>query len=641
MLGLFIAFELHAHATDPACDLDHVSELTEIQQLLEWSSAATLDIRNAPCKTQTLPSDDEMKEFIKSKSGYISEDAVSGVKLKDSRTFIEAFKDFTIAKDMFGNEEKPALQKKIQSSYKINPGCDQVLCAMERIWGPELALKMLYIKLKHNYNTSELAFEHSSRFAPHELNQVLLAMEDLPSNLVPLGRPNQRLTHYSRGKNYEGYTGKVNANAVIMLFDPWHEQDPESMQFTIFHEMSHNMARKLDGLDESPAWLKLSGWVKKGNDWESNPKACHISNYATANPWEDFSEVTSAYRYNARELKEKCPEKYAFVKSHLFNNKEYTDISHCSPLPEEKLKRAQQDFSSQLSLNLEDQTYPLAEIKKTCQATFKTYPVNNKDLTSCALKLQIAKTPINHAELLAKAGIKDTTVNRGLVQEAISSRLIQDPQLQQKMNSKTSKLKHLVSEISQSSLAATSKFIRPPDDKYASLIMINEKCAKILIEGEKEKARDCQIQSFVEEDRSYQKWKMGVFQEFMPSEVFAGSAKDSLITAREEYLTKLAKDEPVMQKAWQKLEGDYNKRMMGHRHEATRELSKLDNWKSLSPAEFCQKTYGRGSPLTSIYGFKTGGPLPRFQKGCVAIQSKKSVRFELSEKEWRSVLEGP
>lgn len=74
--------------------------------------------------------------------------------------------------------------------------------------------------------------------------------------------------------------------------------------------------------------LKLSGW-KKLQDWEADENHCRVSNYGSTNPDEDFAETASAYRYNARDLQKRCPEKYEWMKARVFDNYEYLD-STCS-----------------------------------------------------------------------------------------------------------------------------------------------------------------------------------------------------------------------------------------------------------------------------------------------------------------------
>lgn len=302
-----------------------------VDKLMDWFSAKESQISNAPCKTQKVPSIDQMKNFITTRATGSREASIHGVKFKnESPALIEAFRDFTTARDSWGILEAREEQKKIQNEYSIPSECHKVLCAMEKIWGKETAVKMLYIKLKHNFNTSELAFQNSDRWNPDELDDVLIGLEDLPPYVIPVGRKNQRLTHFTRGYTLSAYEDRsVSANAVIMFFDHWGRKSGPARQYTVFHELAHNISSRMNEMDESPEWLNLSGWIKKGDHWEVPGPACFASEYATENPWEDYAESVSAYRYNGKEFKTKCPAKYQHLKDKVFKGFEYTDKKSC------------------------------------------------------------------------------------------------------------------------------------------------------------------------------------------------------------------------------------------------------------------------------------------------------------------------
>lgn len=332
LVMLFISVSVFAHSGDCInCNKPAKPESTFIRKLMNWFSTA--DVNKAPCKTKKVPTEDEMRKFIAGKLDGAFSLEVNGVHLQDeSPVLVQAFIDFTTQKDSFGSKVLKNEQKNIQHEFDINPDCVKALCAMEKIWGKEAALKMLYVKLKHGFNMSEIAFQDSSRFKKDEMDDVIRAVDDLPPALIPLAMKNQRLTMYTRGSMFPGYEGtKTQANSVVMLFDAWAEKYTTTRQYTIFHELSHNISYKLKDLDENPEWLALSGWVKKGDEWEAAPGQCFISNYAKANAWEDFAETLSAYRYNGNTLKKTCPAKYQFMKDKVMNGLEYLSETTCKP----------------------------------------------------------------------------------------------------------------------------------------------------------------------------------------------------------------------------------------------------------------------------------------------------------------------
>lgn len=309
-------------------NFDEFSQIQKLSQHLSWFSAEDFQIENAPCKSKKIPTSEELNSFIQSKltKKAVLQEKINGVEFRDeSPELLRAFKHFTTSLDELGLRIFPEKQKNFQAEFSINPQCSKVHCALEKIWGKKTSEKMLYIYLKYNFNTSEYAFKDSDRFYDEELDDVLLALQDLPKQFLSLGAPNQRLTptFVSNEK------GKTIANAVIMLFDEWRKSFPIIRQYTLFHEFSHNIAYLFNRFDKSKEWLASSGWIKKGDEWTSAFDACFSSRYGASNPFEDFAESLSAYRYHGAQFKKDCPEKYELLKINIFKNSEYIDLSAC------------------------------------------------------------------------------------------------------------------------------------------------------------------------------------------------------------------------------------------------------------------------------------------------------------------------
>ncbi|WP_408095886.1 hypothetical protein ACJVC5_12655 [Peredibacter sp. HCB2-198] len=643
VLILFVFINLNAFAhSDPNCVPNHGLDIADIQKLLEWSGAQESQIRNAPCKTKEVPPDEEMLDFISKKTGKKSQGSVHGVKFKnESPVLIEAFKDFTTAMDGFGFSPDSKNQKKIQNEYKINPECDKVLCAMEKIWGRENAIKMLYIKLKHNYNTSDLAFANSSPFTPEELNHVLIGLEDIPAKLVPIGRPNQRLTHFKRGYTLKDYSENTLANAVVMLFDSWGNQSSDEKQYTIYHEVAHNIASRNKNMDESPAWLKLSGWIKKGDNWKAQDNACFISNYGTTNPWEDFSEVVSAYRYNGPGLKKACPEKYAFVKDRVYQGMEFLDSKLCSPIPQEKLEQVQKDVASELAQSIEDKSFSPEDITRLCRGMIQHYPIADAEVALCGIKLQAenskAMSLINQA--LKKAGAEATSANRNMVLEGLVDELLINDPLQQQISQKMSKLNQTISGMIEKSFQDANKTTRPLTATDYNWRLEFEKCAGPLFEGKADETLRCQAQQIITKDRSMQKWNAGTFVTYQRPEIVASSASDQFAKAREEKLLEYFMKQPSSVEAKKIMVKDFQEQMKQHAYYVGQKLSRMKDWKKMEPEAFCAETYGKGSAITEIfYGQKTDTSIPSFTHLCIERQKQKSKRFEFKESEWNELL---
>jgi hypothetical protein len=289
---------------------------------------------NKTCRESNMPTESEMTNFIDSKKNNNEEvsksTSVNGVEFQgESPVLIEAFRHLTTALTPLGTSANLANQKDIQQNYTINPTCNKVECAVEKIWGNDMGKKILYINLKHNFNASELAFDKSARFKKDELNDVLLSLEDLPSQYTPLGKPNQRLTHYTYNELPPGHTKRDISNNYIMLLDSWSKLSRSNRKETVFHELAHNISFKLNIAYLNPNWLQLSKWTSNNDYWVHGSNTCFMSKYAATHPAEDWAETLSAYRYQSKLLKDKCPSKYNYLKEVVFNNIEYNLVEAC------------------------------------------------------------------------------------------------------------------------------------------------------------------------------------------------------------------------------------------------------------------------------------------------------------------------
>jgi hypothetical protein len=328
-LSLIVTLALAHTDDDQTCD--HSTQ-NFIEKLYSWFSSKDGDISNAPCKTKSVPALEMMERIVNKDTGENTDAEIHGVQFKDEDPqLIKAFKDLTTARSIMGDRVNPRGQINIQVEYKVNPGCHKVVCAVEKIWGKEAGMKMLYLKIVSDFNTSELAFSDSRRFQEDELVDVIIAFEDIPPHLKKIGlNTNQRLTPHAEDSLSRNEDRKIHANAVIMLFPLWTKQSRSTRQYIIFHELAHNISSRLNNLDESAEWLNMSKWISKDDTWRAIlPSACFISGYAKANPWEDFAETLSAYRYNGENLKKKCPEKYLFMKERVFQGIEYLESDSC------------------------------------------------------------------------------------------------------------------------------------------------------------------------------------------------------------------------------------------------------------------------------------------------------------------------
>lgn len=621
---------------------DPLADFKDLHKHLEWHGATTSQIENAFCKTSKPPTSGDLDKIIKSKSTGTTNAEINGVSFTgESPLLIEAFTVLTTAKDGFGITPKLSLQQDFQKTYAINPGCKKVLCAMEKIWGKNLSEKILYLNLKHSYNASEFAFENSDRFTEAEMDDVLMGIDDLPQHLTPMGSNNQRLTHFKRGYTLQAYGPNVAANAVIMLFDNWDTQTNRERQYSIFHEASHNTSSKLKNMDESPEWLSLSSWIKTGDTWTSDPKACQITKYGETNPWEDFAESMSTYRYNPQDFKSRCPDKYSFLKEKVFKGIEYTDLKSCSAIPEDKLKVAQEFIINDISESLEERTYTKEEVLKTCTNTF-SYPPMMEELDSCSLKLTAsaqANAEQRITEALQEANIPDIEANRELVLRGMNEIIANNNELKIQMIKMAKGIPEAIEAIKLETIQVANEISSGAKKlEYDSYLWRanQESCiSQVLNTVTRDQLARCHLKTIINKDKESQRWGTGHFAAFKLSPIFKAESLKILEDDRDKDLENKLLNQETTKKAMLKIETDIKENLASHLIHVSVLLYNIPKWKHLSPEEFCSQTYSKSSSSFLNLKVKEGSHMTSVHDWCVNKQSQNKRRYEFSGDEWK------
>lgn len=260
--------------------------------------------------------------------------------------------------------------------------CHNVLCSLQKTFGEREGLQLAYMYDRFHFNGSHIAYKESSPLRSDEMDDIILAASDLPEEMFPL-KDIQQMSHFTRGKipledgfdeNSIAFTDK----AEIVLLDTWTMRRGYHRQGTIIHEFAHAIADSiLNDIDKSDEWLSLSGWEKKVVDgrvqYEVLPVVSFITAYASWSPIEDFAETFEAYRYLPHDLKTQFPEKYEFMKNHLFHGKEFLENECDSKLTQKEIKlinklmsKSVQVTPSQLALEHALESCPMDEKLKSC-----------------------------------------------------------------------------------------------------------------------------------------------------------------------------------------------------------------------------------------------------------------------------------
>lgn len=329
----------------------------------EWRSASERDIARARCHDQVMaPADMEAWLERVSSLGPKTSVTFNGIRLKDENAVLAmVLREMFILKDSANDAVTP------QPRYREAAGCDKALCVARRMFDGDLGVKLLYMGYAYGHNGSQYAFEGSQAFTDDELDTVLEALGDYPAGTWPLATM-KRARRVQDGVS-SGLAGdETRANATMSFFDRWSAQTQEGRRYTVFHELGHNMARRtaLEGI------------------WPDDGTA--TSQYARTNIAENIAEAIVAYRYNPRPLESDSPEKYAILKSVVFDGLEYSSESTCDS------SRSYHGVSRRVEFDPTDaaaQANALRATERTCQREIMAYfmgsDLQDIDLAGCGI----------------------------------------------------------------------------------------------------------------------------------------------------------------------------------------------------------------------------------------------------------------
>lgn len=408
LIYLLLTFQSFADMSGPCTYSDNFFEehgefYDSIEAILsnykekKFDAVSIEDLRNSYCRV-SAPSNLEIENWLKEKKSNnpSKKETIAGLELEDSNELLKAFESLVVPKSMqydsLIGESIEVEGIDVKNAYQIE-NCDKVLCAVKKIFGNEVGPKLLYMRMKYGLNGSNLANINSDPHTAKTLAPILDALSSMPQELFPI-EDGKQLTLFSKGRKPKSYgdDNSTLANATINLFDGWRDLPKEEQDYTIIHELSHQIA-DVNDLSQSPTWLSFSNWEKteefsengdSKTNWFSQKKQNIISRYGEVNPDEDFAESVSAYRYNAQRLKEVSPEKYEFIKNNVFFGQEFLTNRHCntpSPLLSNVIHKAQNITPREFeNLNLEKS---LEDCSTEIRSQLITSDIEKDNLTKC------------------------------------------------------------------------------------------------------------------------------------------------------------------------------------------------------------------------------------------------------------------
>jgi|GEM_PF-3166093 len=237
--------------------------------------------------------------------------------------------------------------------------CKTLQCAFEKLLNSKEAAKQLFnIHAKSNYLLSLDQTINQSKadqvWSPKEIRELDAGISKLPPELTNLPHLKviermangfKRATSSSNAAAFASPRIKGYKEAELVFYDSGisglSTKNPYLSkswpQEVLVHEICHHYDfkgyydtnhGKMTTEQKNSEFSKLSGWKKttgsNGQDiWKSAPNSKFVSDYAETEPAEDFAETCANYILSPDKLRDRAPIKYAFMKSKVFNNKEF------------------------------------------------------------------------------------------------------------------------------------------------------------------------------------------------------------------------------------------------------------------------------------------------------------------------------
>ncbi|MFS4458173.1 putative zinc-binding metallopeptidase [Bdellovibrio sp. HCB2-146] len=333
---LFVLVGSHAWAMS-CSDIRHPGEGLTDQVYL---SKPTFQISKASCVNRHRVSEKEMETWLDQYGEDVLPWAeVNGVRfVEESSARLGLYSMLTLQKSTRGEGVKVKGQEVILMApdipFYFKPNCKKVLCAIKEVFGAQVGLRLAYMLARFNMNGSHLRYPNASPFTVAELDEVLMALQDIPTEFLPITQDMQ-LTRLTRGKTVElGGHPCTLADNQIRLYDLWEIAASDVKRETLIHEVAHALSdHQFHNIELKPEWLGLSQWIhREGTSLNTSRGANRqefVSDYAMSSPREDFAESFTAYIYEPQLLLRQNPAKFQFLKDVIFKGRDFLSINSC------------------------------------------------------------------------------------------------------------------------------------------------------------------------------------------------------------------------------------------------------------------------------------------------------------------------
>lgn len=225
---------------------------------------------------------------------------------------------------------------------RLVAGCQTVYCAANRVFGEPNGLRILYLFVRYRYNASHWADRSAQPWTSEELADIILAFEDLPDGAAPFYAQALRpLVHEARyhkvDRMFPANAGQIvaisaaSAKVGIRTTDDWRRMPQHHRRAAIFHELAHDFFRQQGRLLRTEVVWARAMAADELFRRNSGRRTSAVSQYALANPDEDFAESAVAYRYAPELILKRAPNRARVLRTWLFDGMRYDNPAGCAP----------------------------------------------------------------------------------------------------------------------------------------------------------------------------------------------------------------------------------------------------------------------------------------------------------------------
>lgn len=348
----------------------------KLERKVNHFAATSKDVDSALCVKKDRFSPKEIENYLNSFEGPNVTRKFNGIQITDTPRKIQ------LLRKLLTNHHTKFDKEIDDFDEEVLKKCSTVDCVLTNTFGKEVNT-YLYVLDKYGINLNSNRMKYTSHWSTKELDGIKTAINYIPDMFLKLNK-NQSLVRTKRGHDM----GENYANGKISIHDKFYELTPQMQIYNIYHELGHNISELFLKLDNSKEWLNASGWkestVIPGEHFTVNAYS-EPSKYSTANPYEDFAETFSAYRFSPKRLKSSFPKRYEFMKKHVYAGVEY--------LTQEKCQKEQHQIYNYISSSTLKAPNKISNIS-SCKE--EIIHLINDELTSKKLKTCAKKIAIYH-----------------------------------------------------------------------------------------------------------------------------------------------------------------------------------------------------------------------------------------------------